>query len=117
MPLPMLTWPHVGTRVQVGTACWQRLRELHAQNPFNLLLGTGDQLYNDNVWAVPAAAQWASIQPKDKMRDTALTDAAVQQIRSFYFGAYLRWIEYHPLVEDQASIPQVSPSAPRLHFL
>lgn len=41
------------------------------------------------------------------MRETALTAEEEQQVKDYYFGAYLRWMKFHPLADDLASLPQV----------
>ena len=92
--------------MQTGTACWDKLVGIHSSHPFHLLMGTGDQLYNDNVWHEPAALKWVKIEPREKMRATPFTAEETLELESFYFGAYLRWLRYHPLADDLASIPQ-----------
>ena len=68
--------------LQTGTAAWQQLRRVHAGEPLHLLLGTGDQLYNDNIWGVDCCKQWVRIRPREKMRATLFTDREVAEIRA-----------------------------------
>ncbi len=35
------------------------------QQPLHLLIGGGDQIYNDPVWEVPALAEWVRLPNKE----------------------------------------------------
>ena len=47
--------------MQTGTAAWDALSALHDRDPIHLVLGTGDQLYNDNIWGVECCAPPVSL--------------------------------------------------------
>lgn len=36
---------------------WRDVLHNHTQDPFHLMVGGGDQLYNDDVWNLPALVQ------------------------------------------------------------
>lgn len=93
----------------VGTACWDSLKALHNSNPLHVLLGTGDQLYNDNVWdPAGSLSDWLKLD-KPQMRTEPLTKEQDAGVQAFYFFAYLRWLCYHPLGPDGlAGIPQMN---------
>eukprot|EP00892_Ulva_mutabilis_P002362 jgi/Ulvmu1/12126/UM084_0053.1 len=93
---------------KVGTAAWTRMRLLQKRNPIHVMLGTGDQLYNDNVWHAPGVEAWVKIEDKAQMRATALTPEQVAAVEEFYFFAYVRWLGLHPLGEDLACIPMMN---------
>ena len=59
------------------------------------------------MWHVDACKKWAEIEDKAVMRETALTAAEEQEVKDYYFGAYLRWLKFHPLADALASLPQV----------
>lgn len=65
------------------------------------------QLYNDNVWHIPAMEQWLAIPEKEQMRATPLTATQEASAEEFYFFAYVRWLALHPLRQHLASIPMV----------
>ena len=65
------------------------------------------QLYNDNVWHIPALEQWLAIPEKEQMRATPLTPVQEAAAEEFYFFAYVRWLAMHPLKQHLASIPMV----------
>lgn len=93
---------------KVGIAAWTRMKLLQKRKPIHVLLGTGDQLYNDNVWHAPGVEDWVKIEDKAVMRATPLNESQVAAVEEFYFFAYVRWMGLHPLGEELSAIPMMN---------
>lgn len=75
-------------------ANWRRIAELHAQDPYQLLVMGGDQVYADPLWeTIPALQSWNAL-PDDKARLAKFTPALRAKLENFYFDLYCtRWSE------------------------
>ena len=40
---------------------WRDVMYCHEQRPIHVMIGGGDQLYCDDVWNLPALAQWLQL--------------------------------------------------------
>lgn len=43
----------------------QDVLHCHEEKPLHIMIGGGDQLYNDPVWNLPALVQWLQIQDRN----------------------------------------------------
>lgn len=75
--------------------------------PLHALIGGGDQLYNDNVWALPETKAWLSTENHLAEQPSAELLASVER---FYLESYLRCIHFHPGKRLLACTPQVCSS-------
>lgn len=67
-------------------------------------MGAGDQLYNDNLWILPALQEWLKRDDKLEYKpDKTMQEA----ISGYYCGAYLRHTHYHPAAPLLRNTPQV----------
>lgn len=76
--------------------------------PVHALIGGGDQLYNDNVWALPEAEAWLAT-PSHWTEPAP--PALIASAEKFYLDSYLRCIHFHPAKELLANTPQARPLA------
>ncbi|GLI60508.1 hypothetical protein VaNZ11_002671 [Volvox africanus] len=87
---------------------WQDLARRHEQQPFHLLLGGGDQLYNDGVFEGPLLKGWDRTQDD---RDTAakaaipFTDEVAWEVEEFYFSHYAAYWSQTAFKKLFATIP------------
>lgn len=52
------------------------------QNPIHVMIGGGDQLYNDAVWEVPALVEWLRVGEKTTQLAHPFTQDMVNQVRA-----------------------------------
>ncbi|KAJ1675564.1 hypothetical protein EV182_001025 [Spiromyces aspiralis] len=69
---------------------WDDLLEKHRTFPFHLMVGGGDQLYADEVWALKVLQPWLAIKKKSDARDAPFTDEMERQVDTFYFIHYVK---------------------------
>ncbi|GLC63866.1 hypothetical protein PLESTF_000092000 [Pleodorina starrii] len=87
---------------------WTDLMRRHAQSPFCALVGGGDQLYNDDVWQVPALEAWLNLPDPDQRLAAPFSPAMKSQALSYYVRHYCTHYMSEPVREAYGSIPQVS---------
>ncbi|GIL85245.1 hypothetical protein Vretifemale_13853 [Volvox reticuliferus] len=93
---------------ETALSLWQDLARRHEQQPFHLLLGGGDQLYNDSVFEGPLLKGWDKTEDD---RDTAakaalpFTDELAREVEEFYFSHYAAHWSQTAFKELFATIP------------
>ncbi|EFJ53258.1 hypothetical protein VOLCADRAFT_86358 [Volvox carteri f. nagariensis] len=103
----------VSAREQVDRFCgsfplWSDLLSRHRQRPFSALVGGGDQLYNDDVWQVPALEAWLDLPHPEQRLAVPFTTQMATQALSYYVRHYCTHYMSEPVREAYATIPQVS---------
>ncbi|GLC43436.1 hypothetical protein PLESTB_001557100 [Pleodorina starrii] len=92
-------------------ALWRDVARRHAQQPLHLLLGGGDQLYNDGVFEGPLLKGWDQAQDtRDAAAKAAIpfTDAMAAEVEEFYFSHYAAHWSQPVYAELFASVPSFS---------
>lgn len=86
-------------------ANWRQLYQAHQQQPFQLLLQGGDQLYADGLWqAVPVLKRWRAVGcPPHIVPDEATREA----LRDYYFRLYYWLWGQRDLAPVLAQIPSL----------
>ncbi|KAG1654832.1 hypothetical protein FOA52_006718 [Chlamydomonas sp. UWO 241] len=86
---------------------WQDVMLRHTQRPIHVMVGGGDQLYNDQVWELPSMLEYLSVPEKKQRRALPFTQEQSDEVSQFYMDAYAKhWAQ--PLFSDAlASIPQL----------
>lgn len=74
--------------------------------PLHAIFGGGDQLYNDNVWALPELDAWLQL-PKDERLGYEPTAQDAAAVEEFYRTSYVRHVHFHPAAMLLRSLPQV----------
>lgn len=104
---------------------WEDVRRVHETQPFNLMAGLGDQLYNDHVLMLPDVENWlkkvrrhghtfqkVSQGELDNRKAEIMSDAFVtpelkRTFAQFYFQHYCESFTVPVVAKLMASIPQV----------
>ncbi|KAG1654831.1 hypothetical protein FOA52_006716 [Chlamydomonas sp. UWO 241] len=86
---------------------WQDVMQQHAEKPIHVMVGGGDQLYNDHVWELPSMLEYLSIPEKTTRRSLPFTQEQSDEVSQFYMESYSKhWSQ--PLFGDAlAHIPQL----------
>ncbi|KAL6748880.1 hypothetical protein V8C86DRAFT_1099175 [Haematococcus lacustris] len=86
---------------------WRDLMALHEKTPMHVLVGGGDQLYNDCVWECPALKTWCAVADKEQRLGHPYAPDMQEQVTDCYLEHYLQHWSEPVFKEALASIPQI----------
>ena len=72
-----------------GPALWNDVLRIHAQKPFHVMVGGGDQIYNDGVRTDGPLKAWTDIGNPKKRRDHPFDEGLRDACDSYYFANYV----------------------------
>lgn len=100
----------VGTDVDAwsGPALWNDVLRMHAEKPFHVMLGGGDQIYNDGVRVDGPLKPWTAISNPHKRREFPFGEKMRDECDEYYFKNYVRWYGHAPFSTANGQIPQVN---------
>ncbi|KAF2422615.1 hypothetical protein EJ08DRAFT_737818 [Tothia fuscella] len=100
----------VGTDVDAwsGPALWNDVLRMHKSKPFHVMIGGGDQIYNDGVRVDGPLAEWTSIGNPRKRREYPFGEDMRSRCDDYYFNNYIRWYGQEPFKSANCSIPQLN---------
>lgn len=100
----------VGTDVDAwsGPALWNDVLRMHDTKPFHVMIGGGDQIYNDSVRVDGPLKPWTAISNPHKRRDFPFGEQMRADCDEFYFNNYVRWYGQKPFSTANGQIPQVN---------
>ncbi|KAH7088841.1 hypothetical protein FB567DRAFT_319102 [Paraphoma chrysanthemicola] len=100
----------VGTDVEAwsGPALWNDVLRMHAERPFHVMLGGGDQIYNDGVRVDGPLKAWTAIGNPHKRRDYPFPETMRADCDEYYFQNYVKWYGQRPFSTANGQIPQVN---------
>ncbi|KAJ1660599.1 hypothetical protein IWQ61_000493 [Dispira simplex] len=68
---------------------WDDFLAKHAQRPFHVMVGGGDQLYCDGVWKVPELAPFLNNKDKKKRKVIPFSPQMQHAVEQYYFERYV----------------------------
>ena len=100
----------VGTDLDTwkGPELWHDVLRIHEQKPFHVMVGGGDQIYNDGVRVSGPLKAWTHINNPKKRRDFPFDESLRKDCDRFYFDNYIKWFSTEPFATANARIPQVN---------
>ncbi|KAK8191643.1 hypothetical protein HDK77DRAFT_453382 [Phyllosticta capitalensis] len=100
----------VGTDVDAwsGPALWNDVLRNHEQKPFHVMLGGGDQIYNDGVRVDGPLRAWTDISNPKKRQHYPFNEELREQCDEYYFKNYVRWYNTKPFSDANGQIPQLN---------
>ena len=100
----------VGTDVDAwsGPALWNDVLRMHETRPFHVMLGGGDQIYNDGVRVDGPLKPWTAIGNPHKRRDFPFGEQMRADCDEYYFNNYVRWYGQKPFSTANGQIAQVN---------
>lgn len=100
----------VGTDVDAwsGPALWNDVLRMHEQQPFHVMIGGGDQIYNDSVRVDGPLKPWTDIGNPKKRREFPFNEDMREKCDVFYFDNYVKWYGQEPFKSANAVIPQIN---------
>ncbi|KAF2154884.1 hypothetical protein K461DRAFT_103718 [Myriangium duriaei CBS 260.36] len=91
-----------------GPALWNDVLRMHAKRPIHVMIGGGDQIYNDGVRVKGPLKPWTDIANPVKRRDFPFNEDLRAQCDKYYYDNYLRWYSTEPFASANAQIPQLN---------
>ncbi len=100
----------VGTDVDAwsGPALWNDVLRVHAERPFHVMIGGGDQIYNDNVRVEGPLRPWTEIHNPVKRREYPFDEEMRMKCDEFYYNNYVRWYSTEPFATANGQIAQIN---------
>ncbi|KAF1992957.1 hypothetical protein P154DRAFT_528117 [Amniculicola lignicola CBS 123094] len=100
----------VGTDVEAwsGPALWNDVLRMHAQKPFHVMIGGGDQIYNDSVRVDGPLRPWTDISNPHKRREFPFGEKMRAECDEYYFNNYVKWYGHAPFSTANGQIPQLN---------
>ncbi len=91
-----------------GAALWNDVNRVHAEQPFHVMIGGGDQIYNDGIRVHGPLRPWTSISNPRKRRDYPFSEKLRKQCDDYYVANYIRWYSIEPFAAANGQIPQLN---------
>jgi len=91
-----------------GPALWNDVMRSHAQAPFHVMIGGGDQIYNDGIRVSGPLREWTAIGNPKKRRDYPFPESLRKACDDYYLNNYLRWFSTEPFASANGQIPQLN---------
>ena len=91
-----------------GPVLWKDVIRVHDSKPFHVMIGGGDQIYNDGVRVGGPLKQWTSIGNPHKRREYPFGETLRSDCDKYYFDNYARWYSSEPFATANAQIPQIN---------
>ena len=100
----------VGTDMEIwqGPSLWNDVLRVHEQAPFHVMIGGGDQIYNDSVRTDGPLKPWTAIGNPRKRRDFPFDEEMRAKCDQFYFENYVKWYSTEPFHSANGQIPQLN---------
>ena len=91
-----------------GPALWNDVLRRHKERPIHVMIGGGDQIYNDGVRVAGPLRTWTDIGNPVKRRDYPFPESLRSDCDEFYFNNYVRWYSMEPFSNANAQIAQIN---------
>lgn len=100
----------VGTDVDAwnGPALWNDVLRVHEKKPFHVMIGGGDQIYNDYVRSEGPLRAWTDITNPKRRRDHPFDEKLRAACDDYYCQNYVNWFSQEPFASANGQIPQVN---------
>ncbi|KAI1209411.1 uncharacterized protein F4807DRAFT_426637 [Annulohypoxylon truncatum] len=91
-----------------GPALWNDVMRNHAKSPFHVMIGGGDQIYNDGIRVKGPLREWTDIGNPKKRRDFPFPESLRKACDDYYLKNYIRWYSTEPFAAANGQIPQLN---------
>lgn len=100
----------VGTDMDawIGPNLWNDVLRVHGQKPFHVMVGGGDQIYNDGIRVDGPLKPWTAISNPHKRRTHDFNNKMRADCDEYYYANYVRWYNTEPFRAANGRIPQVN---------
>lgn len=91
-----------------GPALWNDIIRMHQQKPFHVMIGGGDQIYNDGVRVGGPLHAWTDIANPRRRRDYPFGEKLREECDEYYFNNYTKWYSTGAFACANRQIPQIN---------
>jgi hypothetical protein len=91
-----------------GTPLWRDVLRKHTAKPFHVMIGGGDQIYNDGIRVSGPLREWTDIGNPKKRREYPFPEKLRETCDDYYLNNYIRWYDAVPFAIANGQIPQVN---------
>ncbi|KAL1306980.1 hypothetical protein AAFC00_005613 [Neodothiora populina] len=100
----------VGTDTDAWSGCalWNDVLRNHEKIPFHVMIGGGDQIYNDGVRVDGPLRPWTDMASPHKRRNFPFNEELRAACDEYYFNNYVRWYGIEPFAFANCQIPQLN---------
>ncbi|KAM5356112.1 hypothetical protein ACJ41O_002758 [Fusarium nematophilum] len=91
-----------------GPALWNDVVRKHGELPFHVMIGGGDQIYNDGIRVDGPLRQWTDISNPKKRREFPFPEKLRAECDDYYLKNYIRWYNTEPFALVNGQIPQIN---------
>jgi hypothetical protein len=91
-----------------GPALWNDVVRFQQAKPFHVMIGGGDQLYQDNVRVTGPLKPWTEIKNPRKRREYQFVEDLRQRCDEHYYSNYIKWYGTEPFKSANCVIPQIN---------
>jgi len=91
-----------------GACLWNDVQREHAKAPFHVMLGGGDQIYNDGIRVGGPLREWTDISNPHKRKEYPFTESLRKRCDEYYVNNYIKWYSTEPFAGANGQIPQLN---------
>jgi hypothetical protein len=91
-----------------GPALWNDVMRKHEETPLHIMIGGGDQIYNDGIRVNGPLRPWTDIQSPRKRREHPFPETLRAECDDYYLKNYIRWYNTAPFAFANGQIPQLN---------
>lgn len=91
-----------------GPVLWNDVIRVHETKPFHVMIGGGDQIYNDGVRVGGPLSEWTSIANPKKRREYPFGAKLRDDCDAYYYKNYVEWYNTEPFAQANGQIPQLN---------
>ncbi|KAK4132606.1 hypothetical protein BT67DRAFT_385401 [Trichocladium antarcticum] len=91
-----------------GPALWNDVVRRHNATPFHVMIGGGDQIYNDGIRVSGPLRPWTDIANPKKRRHHPFPESLRLKCDDYYLKNYIRWYATEPFATANGQIAQLN---------
>lgn len=91
-----------------GPALWNDVVRKHSAMPFHVMVGGGDQIYNDGIRVNGPLRDWTAIGNPKKRQEYPFPESLRAACDDYYLKNYIRWYNTAPFSTANGQIPQLN---------
>ncbi|EFX01822.1 transcription factor [Grosmannia clavigera kw1407] len=91
-----------------GPALWNDVLRHHSKAAFHVMIGGGDQIYNDGIRVNGPLHEWTAIGNPKKRREFLFPESLRKKCDDYYLNNYIRWYSTEPFATANGQIAQLN---------
>ena len=91
-----------------GCALWNDVLRTHQENPIHVMIGGGDQIYNDNIRVSGPLKEWCDMRNPLERQKYPFPEDLRARCDKHYLDNYIRWYSTEPFATANGQIAQIN---------